>query len=439
MNPNLPEFKQELIKKRAKAEYASISSESAKSVKSVKSDAPSSSGVQGGPGASKRAVTFGKTKNQRQYHDPEGWDENTVHGPIQNPSLLRRGCDSCASFANRICYFLPCKCPTLADREFREDLSNVEDVHEAPGVTLASKPKAAGLGISVGMKEGEDTDKLEDKDAIIYQKNLETILDYAAKSLNLKIVVENSERLSEAVALLGTRVRSIQPRIMDDQTAHMPGETFYAGKAFKPGKWRSSVWKERYFKLQYDGSLKYFNNETTFNSKGVFTIDKDTVVAQPIMENGKYLVKIKNGALENFIVALPTIEEATMWAGHFRSIIDFKSIQARSSQPAQGPAPVRRVIAPAAAQGRTIQRRPATGAAPATAAATSGGGGAAAAARQPVQQRSNAAPANPAYYHTENAANQANTQRRKSPAVANDRARQQQQTTTRSVMSQLSK
>ena len=426
MNPNLPEFRKELIKKRAKSDYASVHGESTRSIRSVGSAAPSSSGVNGP--TSKKAVRFGETKSQRQYHEPENWDENTVHGPIQNPSLIRRGCDSCVSFAGKVCYFLPCKCPGSDQRETQEDYSNVEDVHEAPGVTLATKTKATGVGISVGGKPDEES-KGEDREDIIYKKNVETILDYAAKSLNIKITVDNPELLNEAVALLGTRVRSIQPRIEEEQQSHLPGETFYAGKGFKPGTWRSNNWNARFFKLQYDGSLKYYTSETDFNAKGVFTITKESIVEQPVMQNGKYMVTIKNGFPDKFIIGLSSIEDATMWAGHFRSIIDFKAVQTRPAQTVAAPQKTivtgngRQAVTPA----RQAERRPATTATAATAAVPP---------RAAAPKRAVAAGTNPAYYHTANNANPGNGQRHLATSSA-ERARQD--ATSRSVMSELSK
>ena len=242
------------------------------------------------------------------------------------------------------------------------------------------------------------------------------------------ITVDNPELLSEAVAVLGTRVRSIQPRIEEDQQAHMPGETFYASKGYKPGKWRKAVWKERYFRLQYDGCLKYFDNEMNINHKGIFPITKDTVVEQPIMHHGKYMLKIKNGPLDSFMVALNSLEEATMWAGHFRSIVDFKTNQARTRNPV-----VRRPVS-----GTEPRMRQSTTATPRATAQPERRQVAGNVAKQrPVSQSNPVNNQNPTYYYTSNNANSGAAQRQR--PVNEQAGKQRPSSTTRSIISELSK
>ena len=94
----------------------------------------------------------------------------------------------------------------------------------------------------------------------------------------------------------------------------------YSGWAMKLGA-RVKNWKRRWFVLLSNGTLRYFEDKTSFQEKGRIQIDKGTTISiAPATAEG-IPVQIIN-AKRTFIMTLPTREEAEQWSNKITETIN---------------------------------------------------------------------------------------------------------------------
>lgn len=236
-------------------------------------------------------------------------DENTVQGPIPDASCFgstcssfKRAVTSCASSCSR------CLCHPL------ERAQESTSVHELPGVTFAT---SAGVGAGGVTGSGANAGVAINKDTLnAHQKNLSSLIDYAAKNLNVAVSVDSAKLLDNAVDVIASKIRELE------NVKHAASEIFFAGAAYKQGSRVKSHWKPRYFRLTYGGQLQWFMSEDNVTPKGFFQLTSSSMV-EPITRDGAYyLTRIQSGAGTSFAFACNTVEQCNVWAAKFRSLIE---------------------------------------------------------------------------------------------------------------------
>ncbi len=230
-------------------------------------------------------------------------DENTVQGPIPDASCFQ---STCSSMKKAVSSCTNCICHPF------ERVEEPESVHELPGVTFAATAAKGTAGASIA--SAGVVIKKETLNA--HEKNLSSLIDYAAKNLNVAVSVDSPKLLDNAVDVIATKIREL------DNVKHNASDILFSGSAYKQGSRVKSHWKPRFFRLTYGGQLQWFMNEQQVTPKGFFQLTAGSIVDPITRDGGHYLTRIQTGAGSYFAIACNTVEQCNVWAAKLRSLIE---------------------------------------------------------------------------------------------------------------------
>lgn len=229
---------------------------------------------------------------------------------------------SCRGCCSKFCGLLTCgKCTNCCGGErVTEGGESDDEVTSVPGVMLSPKvigPEGSVKGLC---NENASTGQILQQNK--RDKNLSTVLDFAAKQLNVLIKVDEKGSLGGAIDVLASRI-SHRDEFEEMYFSHSGADIYYSFLAFKPGSTMTCNWKSRFFKLLYNGTVQYFQNETSVKPKGFFQLSPNSQIELlgDLKNKQKFQINMITGPAK-FLVACSSLEEASALGIKLRNIVE---------------------------------------------------------------------------------------------------------------------